>query len=72
MRHFYFGIYHLSLLLFPCVRSAPYCMTSVTATVGPMARDVDTIVMAMRALCCDKMFELDPHVIPVKFRDEVI
>nr|XP_039261917.1 fatty-acid amide hydrolase 1-like [Styela clava] len=49
----------------------PYCMTSVTATVGPMARDVDTIVMAMRALCCDKMFELDPHVIPVKFRDEM-
>nr|XP_039258903.1 vitamin D3 hydroxylase-associated protein-like [Styela clava] len=44
---------------------------AVSATLGPMARDVDTIVMAMRALLCDTMFELDKNVPPMKFDEEV-
>lgn len=44
---------------------------AISSTLGPMARDVDTIVMAMRALLCDKMFELDNNVPPMKFDEAV-
>nr|XP_039261261.1 fatty-acid amide hydrolase 1-like isoform X1 [Styela clava] len=49
----------------------PNAMAALATSAGPMARDIDTIVMAMRALCCEKMFELDPHVVPIKFRDQM-
>ncbi|XP_039262529.2 vitamin D3 hydroxylase-associated protein-like isoform X1 [Styela clava] len=44
---------------------------AVASTLGPMARDVDTIVMAMRALLCDTMFQLDKNVPPIKFNEEL-
>ncbi|XP_066454143.1 fatty-acid amide hydrolase 1 isoform X1 [Eleutherodactylus coqui] len=44
---------------------------SVTAMTGPIARDVDTLVTAMRALLCDDMFHLDPTVPPIPFNDKV-
>ncbi|KAG8545752.1 hypothetical protein GDO81_020379 [Engystomops pustulosus] len=44
---------------------------SVSAMLGPIARDVDSLVVAMRALLCDDMFQLDPTVPPIPFNDEV-
>ncbi|XP_030429207.1 vitamin D3 hydroxylase-associated protein-like [Gopherus evgoodei] len=46
-------------------------MKSVTGTVGPMARDVDSLALCMRALLCDDMFCLDPTVPPLPFNEEV-
>uniref|UniRef100_A0A452ID28 Fatty-acid amide hydrolase 1 n=1 Tax=Gopherus agassizii TaxID=38772 RepID=A0A452ID28_9SAUR len=43
----------------------------VTGTVGPMARDVDSLALCMRALLCDDMFCLDPTVPPLPFNEEV-
>lgn len=45
--------------------------TLVTGTVGPMARDLDGLVLSMRAILCDYHFQLDPQISPVKFRDEI-
>ncbi|TFK01717.1 apoptosis-inducing factor 3 [Platysternon megacephalum] len=39
--------------------------------VGPMARDVDSLALCMRALLCDDMFRLDPTVPPLPFNEEV-
>ena len=36
-----------------------------------MARDVDGLVLAMRAVLCAYMFQLDPTVPPISFRNEV-
>ncbi|XP_023968113.2 vitamin D3 hydroxylase-associated protein-like [Chrysemys picta bellii] len=44
---------------------------SVTGAVGPMARDVDSLALCMRALLCDDMFRLDPTVPPLAFNEEV-
>ncbi|XP_067423871.1 vitamin D3 hydroxylase-associated protein-like [Emydura macquarii macquarii] len=44
---------------------------SVTGMVGPMARDVDSLALCMRALLCDYMFRLDPTVPPMPFNEEV-
>ncbi|CAM4607375.1 vitamin D3 hydroxylase-associated protein isoform X1 [Caretta caretta] len=46
-------------------------MKSVTGMVGPMARDVDSLALCMRALLCDDMFRLDPTVPPLPFDEEV-
>uniref|UniRef100_A0A8D2IVT7 Fatty-acid amide hydrolase 1 n=2 Tax=Varanus komodoensis TaxID=61221 RepID=A0A8D2IVT7_VARKO len=46
-------------------------MKSVSATVGPMARDVDSLALCMKALLCDELFCLDPSVPPVPFREEI-
>ncbi|XP_039340934.1 vitamin D3 hydroxylase-associated protein-like [Mauremys reevesii] len=46
-------------------------MKSVTGMVGPMARDVDSLALCMRALLCDDMFRLDPTVPPLPFNEEV-
>ncbi|XP_067423893.1 vitamin D3 hydroxylase-associated protein-like [Emydura macquarii macquarii] len=46
-------------------------MKSVTGMVGPMARDVDSLALCMRALLCDDMFCLDPTVPPMPFNEEV-
>lgn len=37
-----------------------------------MARDVDSLVLCMKALLCDEMFCLDPAVPPLPFNDKVI
>ncbi|XP_040190495.1 vitamin D3 hydroxylase-associated protein-like [Rana temporaria] len=53
------------------VQSSSPGQKSVTAMVGPIARDVESLVIAMRALLCDDMFQLDPTVPPVPFNEKV-
>ncbi|CAH1242951.1 FAAH [Branchiostoma lanceolatum] len=43
----------------------------VISTCGPMARDVDSLVLVMKALLVPDMFELDPLVPPIPFRHEI-
>nr|CAB3244153.1 fatty-acid amide hydrolase 1-like [Phallusia mammillata] len=45
--------------------------TLISATLGPMARDVETLVLAMKTLLCPTMFKLDPSVPPMLFNTEV-
>ncbi|XP_057286720.1 vitamin D3 hydroxylase-associated protein-like isoform X3 [Pezoporus wallicus] len=46
-------------------------MGSVVPALGPMARDVDSLALCMKALLCDEMFRLDPTVPPIPFNEEV-
>lgn len=50
----------------PCVDG----MTTVSTCIGPMAQDVDSVVLALRALLCDELFRLDPNVPPIYFNEE--
>lgn len=50
--------------------SSPPCPT-VQLSVGPMARDVESLALCLRALLCEDMFHLDPSVPPLPFREEV-
>ncbi|XP_061185996.1 vitamin D3 hydroxylase-associated protein-like [Saccostrea echinata] len=45
--------------------------TLVRSAAGVLARDVDGVVIAMRALLCQYMFDLDPTVPPIQFREEI-
>ncbi|XP_078320644.1 vitamin D3 hydroxylase-associated protein-like [Crassostrea virginica] len=45
--------------------------TLVRTSVGMLSRDVDGVVMAMQALLCQYMFDLDPTVPPIPFREEI-
>ncbi|KAL3831831.1 hypothetical protein ACJMK2_023533 [Sinanodonta woodiana] len=45
--------------------------TLINAAIGPMAQDVTSLVIAMKALLCDDMFDLDPTVPPIPFRTEI-
>ncbi|KGL84828.1 Vitamin D3 hydroxylase-associated protein, partial [Tinamus guttatus] len=51
--------------------SSVCCFTHLTAMLGPMARDVDSLALCMKALLCKEMFRLDPTVPPIPFDDEV-
>uniref|UniRef100_A0A8C5Q9U9 Fatty-acid amide hydrolase 1 n=1 Tax=Leptobrachium leishanense TaxID=445787 RepID=A0A8C5Q9U9_9ANUR len=51
----------------PCIEG----MLSVPLCVGPMAKDVDSLVLCMKALLCDEMFRVDPTVPPLPFNDQV-
>ncbi|NXA06520.1 VDHAP protein, partial [Sapayoa aenigma] len=44
---------------------------AVTGMLGPMARDVDSLALCMKALLCEEMFQLDPTVPPIPFNEEV-
>ncbi|XP_069795037.1 fatty-acid amide hydrolase 1 isoform X2 [Narcine bancroftii] len=44
---------------------------AVEAAIGPLARDVDSLTLCMKALLCEDMFHLDPTVPPLPFNDEV-
>ncbi|XP_030906656.2 fatty-acid amide hydrolase 1 isoform X3 [Melopsittacus undulatus] len=44
---------------------------AVTAAVGPMAKDVESLALSMRALLCEDMFSLDSSVPPIPFNEEV-
>ncbi|XP_030061450.1 vitamin D3 hydroxylase-associated protein [Microcaecilia unicolor] len=46
-------------------------MQSVPTMLGPIARDVDSLALCMKALLCDHMFRLDPTVPPIPFRDQL-
>ncbi|NXH92830.1 FAAH1 hydrolase, partial [Edolisoma coerulescens] len=43
----------------------------IPGAVGPMARDVDSLALCMKALLCQEMFQLDPTVPPIPFSEEV-
>lgn len=43
----------------------------VVAAVGPMAKDVESLALGMRALLCEDMFNLDSTVPPLPFNEEV-
>ncbi|KFP41919.1 Vitamin D3 hydroxylase-associated protein, partial [Chlamydotis macqueenii] len=45
-------------------------LTPVPCALGPMARDVDSLALCMKALLCEEMFWLDPTVPPVPFDEE--
>lgn len=44
---------------------------SVLSSLGPMARDVDSLALCMQALLCEHMFQLDPTVPPVPFNQKM-
>ncbi|NXY76195.1 FAAH1 hydrolase, partial [Glareola pratincola] len=44
---------------------------AVVAAVGPMAKDVESLALCMRALLCEDMFNLDSTVPPLPFNEEV-
>ncbi|NWZ78057.1 VDHAP protein, partial [Poecile atricapillus] len=44
---------------------------AVSAMLGPMARDVDSLALCMKALLCQEMFQLDPTVPPIPFDEQV-
>ena len=44
---------------------------SVVGTLGPMARDPDSIVTAMRAIWDGSMIALDPSVVPMTFNEDM-
>nr|CAB3244174.1 fatty-acid amide hydrolase 1-like [Phallusia mammillata] len=44
---------------------------NIATTIGPMARDVDTLVLAMRSILCPLMFELDPYIVPMPFDEKL-
>lgn len=46
-------------------------LSTVSASVGPMARDVESLALCLRALLCEDMFRLDPTVPPLPFKEEV-
>ncbi|NXG74775.1 FAAH1 hydrolase, partial [Baryphthengus martii] len=58
----------LSCLLNQDVCSHP---APVPGALGPMARDVDSLALCMKALLCQEMFRLDPTVPPIPFNEEV-
>ncbi|NXP03619.1 FAAH1 hydrolase, partial [Thinocorus orbignyianus] len=43
----------------------------VPCALGPMARDVDSLALCMKALLCQEMFQLDPTVPPIPFDEDV-
>uniref|UniRef100_A0A8C0BID2 Fatty-acid amide hydrolase 1 n=1 Tax=Buteo japonicus TaxID=224669 RepID=A0A8C0BID2_9AVES len=44
---------------------------AVVTAVGPMAKDVESLALCMRALLCEDMFNLDSTVPPLPFNEEV-
>ncbi len=62
------------MILAPCISSilkiCHVLFHKVEGTFGPMAPDMDSIVLAMRALWDGTMHELDPCTTPLKFNEE--
>ncbi|XP_048351750.1 vitamin D3 hydroxylase-associated protein-like [Sphaerodactylus townsendi] len=46
-------------------------MNSAINVIGPVARDMDSLVLCMKAVLCDELFHLDPTVPPLPFNDEI-
>ncbi|NXP68690.1 FAAH1 hydrolase, partial [Chloropsis cyanopogon] len=53
------------------VPGLPFQPCSVPCALGPLARDVDSLALCMKALLCPEMFQLDPTVPPIPFNEEV-
>ncbi|XP_064606675.1 fatty-acid amide hydrolase 1-like [Liolophura sinensis] len=45
--------------------------TAIENTLGPMARDVETLALTMKALLVPYHWELDPTIAPLPFQDQV-
>ncbi|KAK7888919.1 hypothetical protein WMY93_024479 [Mugilogobius chulae] len=45
---------------------------TVLSTAGPMAKDVESLALFMKAVLCDDMFKLDPTVPPLPFNEELV
>ncbi|KAF4078821.1 hypothetical protein AMELA_G00185860 [Ameiurus melas] len=50
-----------------CVKGGKTALSAA----GPMARDVESLALCMRALLCPDMFTLDPTVPPIPFNQQV-
>uniref|UniRef100_A0A8C6TXS9 Amidase domain-containing protein n=1 Tax=Neogobius melanostomus TaxID=47308 RepID=A0A8C6TXS9_9GOBI len=44
---------------------------TVRGTAGPLAKDVESLAVFMKAVLCDDLFSLDPTVPPLPFNEEV-
>ncbi|XP_020391569.2 vitamin D3 hydroxylase-associated protein-like [Rhincodon typus] len=44
---------------------------TLESMVGPLAKDVDSLALCMRALLCEDMFHLDPSVPPIPFNEQM-
>ncbi|XP_007977090.1 fatty-acid amide hydrolase 1 isoform X2 [Chlorocebus sabaeus] len=53
------------------LKGCVYGQEAVRPSVGPMARDVESLALCLRALLCEDMFRLDPTVPPLPFREEI-
>ncbi|XP_078527814.1 vitamin D3 hydroxylase-associated protein-like isoform X2 [Lissotriton helveticus] len=53
------------------IGSPVYGLSSVQLMIGPMARDVDSLVLCMQALLCEDMFHLDNTVPPIPFNEKL-
>lgn len=53
------------------VKSCVHGQMAVQFSVGPIARDVESLALCLRALLCENMFRLDPTVPPLPFREEI-
>ncbi|XP_040087198.1 fatty-acid amide hydrolase 1 isoform X1 [Oryx dammah] len=53
------------------LKGCVYGQAAVQLAVGPMARDVESLALCLRALLCEDMFRLDPTVPPLPFREEI-
>lgn len=53
------------------LKGCVYGQLAVQLSVGPMARDVESLALCLRALLCEDMFRLDPTVPPLPFREEI-
>ena len=51
------------------------CFTSiyllVNPSLGPMARDLETLVLGFKSVVVPKMWQLDPYVARIPFNEEV-
>lgn len=56
--------------LLVCLLPSPLCLT-VRPSVGPMARDVESLALCLRTLLSEDMYRLDPTVPRMPFREEV-
>ncbi|KAM4641632.1 vitamin D3 hydroxylase-associated protein-like [Discoglossus pictus] len=53
------------------IRPAIDGLLSITLCAGPLARDVDSLALCMRALFCDEMSRLDVTIPPLPFNEEI-
>ncbi|NWW93840.1 VDHAP protein, partial [Rhynochetos jubatus] len=65
------GLKPTSNRISPSACSDGTSVLAVAGMLGPMARDVDSLALCMKALLCEEMFRLDPTVPPIPFDEEV-
>ncbi|XP_006839783.1 PREDICTED: fatty-acid amide hydrolase 1 [Chrysochloris asiatica] len=53
------------------LKGCVYGQLAVQLSVGPLARNVESLALCLRALLSEDMFRLDPTVPPMPFREEI-